>query len=198
MGKVYKYIIIFFLFFSVAIQATERPDIFLKRTVDEVTIFIEQNREMLQNDEGYLKEKVNELVMPKFDIILMSKLILGKKNWQTASESKRNQFQMAFRDLLIKTYMRSLLEYEGDKISFLPFKPGKKPSVARVKSVYAMTSGDEMPVYYRLKLDSKNKWKVFDVIFDGVSLLKNYRVDFREHIQNEGLDSLITALEEKT
>ena len=59
MGKVYKYIIIFFLFFSVAIQATERPDIFLKRTVDEVTIFIEQNREMLQNDEGYLKEKVN-------------------------------------------------------------------------------------------------------------------------------------------
>ena len=57
MGKVYKYIIIFFLFFSVTIQATEKPDIFLKRTVDEVTIFIEQNREMLQNDEGYLKEK---------------------------------------------------------------------------------------------------------------------------------------------
>ena len=161
MGKVYKYIIIFFLFFSVTIQATEKPDIFLKRTVDEVTIFIEQNREMLQNDEGYLKEKVNELVMPKFDIILMSKLILGKKNWQTASESTRNQFQMAFRDLLIKTYMRSLLEYEGDKISFLPFKPGKKPSVARVKSVYAMTSGDDMPVDYRLKLDSKNKWKFF-------------------------------------
>ena len=198
MIKIYKYIITFFFIFSGIAQATEKPDIFLKRSIDEITIFIEQNREMLKNDEGYLKEKVNELVMPKFNIVLMSKIILGKKNWQASTEAERTEFQGAFKDLLIKTYMRSLLEYEGDKINFLPYKIGKKPSVARVKSVYAMSSGDDMPVDYRLKLNSENKWKVFDVIFDGVSLLKNYRVDFQEHIRNKGLNSLITELKEKT
>ncbi len=198
MIKIYKYIITFFFIFSGIAQATEKPDIFLKRSIDEITVFIEQNREMLKNDEGYLKEKVNELVMPKFNIVLMSKIILGKKNWQASTEAERAEFQGAFKDLLIKTYMRSLLEYEGDKINFLPYKTGKKPSVARVKSVYAMSSGDDMPVDYRLKLNSENKWKVFDVIFDGVSLLKNYRVDFQEHIRNKGLNSLITELKEKT
>ncbi len=198
MIKIYKYIITFFFIFSGIAQATEKPDIFLKRSIDEITVFIEQNREMLKNDEGYLKEKVNELVMPKFNIVLMSKIILGKKNWQASTEAERTEFQGAFKDLLIKTYMRSLLEYEGDKINFLPYKPGKKPSVARVKSVYAMSSGDDMTVDYRLKLNSENKWKVFDVIFDGVSLLKNYRVDFQEHIRNKGLNSLITELKEKT
>ncbi|HIF36096.1 MAG TPA: ABC transporter substrate-binding protein, partial [Candidatus Thioglobus sp.] len=33
-----------------------------------------------------------------------------------------------------------------------------------------------------------------DIIIDGVSLLKNYRTDFQEHIQNNGINSLITEL----
>ena len=79
----------------------------------------------------------------------------------------------------------------------MPFKPGKRPTVAKVKSVYILP-GDDMPVDYRLKLNEKDEWKVFDVVFDGVSLLKNYRVDFQEHIRNEGLDSLIAALNSLT
>ncbi|MEC9206071.1 MAG: ABC transporter substrate-binding protein [Pseudomonadota bacterium] len=198
MGKIYKYIVIFFIAFSVTAQAAESPNAFLKRTVDEVTIFIEKNRAMLENDEAYLKEKVNELIMPKFDINLMSKIVLGKRNWQAATNKKKEEFQDTFKDLLIKTYMRSLLEYDGDKIEFLPYISGKRPNVAKVKSVYAMSGGDSMPVDYRLKLDSKNEWKVFDIIFDGVSLLRNYRADFQEHIKKEGLDSLIAALREKS
>ena len=197
MGKIYKYIIIFFLVFPLMAQASEKPDIFLKRTVDEITIFIDENRAMLESDENYLKEKVNELIMPKFNILLMAKIVLGKKNWLATTDVKKEEFQDTFKDLLIKTYMRSILEYNGDKIKFLPFKLGKRPTVARVKSIYIMP-GDDMPVDYRLKLNEKDKWKVFDVIFDGVSLLKNYRVDFQEHIKNKGLDSLIAALKNKS
>ena len=53
-------------------QASEKPDIFLKRTVDEITIFIDKNRAMLESDENYLKEKVNEIIMQKFNVILMA------------------------------------------------------------------------------------------------------------------------------
>lgn len=196
MGKIYKYIIVFFLVFPLMAQASEKPDIFLKRTIDEVTVFIDNNRTMLESDESYLKEKVNEIIMPKFNIILMAKIVLGKKNWLAATDAKKEEFQDTFKDLLIKTYMRSILEYDGDKIIFMPFKPGKRPTVAKVKSVYILP-GDDMPVDYRLKLNEKDEWKVFDVVFDGVSLLKNYRVDFQEHIRNEGLDSLIAALKNK-
>ena len=196
MGKIYKYIIVFFLVFPLMAQASEKPDIFLKRTIDEVTVFIDNNRTMLESDESYLKEKVNEIIMPKFNIVLMAKIVLGKKNWLAATDAKKEEFQDTFKDLLIKTYMRSILEYDGDKIIFMPFKPGKRPTVAKVKSVYILP-GDDMPVDYRLKLNEKDEWKVFDVVFDGVSLLKNYLVDFQEHIRNEGLDSLIAALKNK-
>ncbi len=89
--------------------------------------------------------------------------------------------------------MKSITVFDGDKIEFAPYTPGKRHDIAKVKSHY-VTSDGNIAVDYRLKLDSDGKWRVYDVVFDGVSLLKNYRVDFREHIQKDGLDSLINSL----
>ena len=41
-----------------------------------------------------------------------------------------------------------------------------------------------------------DEWKVYDIIFDGISLMKNYRADFREHVSENGIESLITSLRE--
>jgi phospholipid transport system substrate-binding protein len=59
-----------------------------------------------------------------------------------------------------------------------------------------LLSEGELPVNYRLKLNDA-KWRVFDIIIDGVSLLKNYRSDFRDHIERDGIDSLISELKAK-
>ena len=48
---------------------------------------------------------------------------------------------------------------------------------------------------YRL-IKKSDEWKVYDIIFDGISLMKNYRADFRDHVTNSGIDSLITSLRE--
>ena len=190
--KIYRYIIPLFLFFS-GVSEANQPDVFLKETVDKISHFITENKEMLENDEQYLKEKVNELVMPVLDIGLMSKIVLGKRNWIAANLKQQEAFESAFKDLLIRTYMKSLTEFDGEKIKFLPYKPGKKKNLAKIKSLYLIDGGD-IPVDYRLKVNSNNEWKVYDIVFDGVSLLKNYRTDFQEHIKNKGLDSLISEL----
>ena len=192
--KIYRYIIPLFLFFS-GVSEANQPDVFLKETVDKISHFITENKEMLENDEQYLKEKVNELVMPVLDIGLMSKIVLGKRNWIAANLKQQEAFESAFKDLLIRTYMKSLTEFDGEKIKFLPYKPGKKKNLAKIKSLYLIDGGD-IPVDYRLKVNSNNEWKVYDIVFDGVSLLKNYRTDFQEHIQNNGINSLIAELSE--
>ncbi len=89
--------------------------------------------------------------------------------------------------------MKSLTTFDGEKMKFMPFKAGKRPDIARVNSIYLLSEG-ELPVSYRLKFVESDGWKVFDIIIDGISLLKNYRTDFQEHIQNNGINSLITEL----
>ena len=181
-----------FLLFTITTNSSERPDDFLKDSVKEVSLLVSQNKERFEKDEDFLRMKMNEVVMPKLDIKLMSKIILGKKIWTNMSSLQQNDFVDAFKYKMTSTYMKSITAFDGEKIEFLPFKPGKKPNLAFVKSKYIMVSGD-IEVNYRLMKQNEG-WKVYDIIFDGISLMKNYRADFREHIDKNGIQSLIDIL----
>ena len=194
--KILKYIIAIFILFSSYSFASEGPDVFLKNSVKEISEFISENKDSLDSDENYLRTKVDELVIPKLDIELMSKIVLGKKNWTSMNPILRMKFQQAFRSLMVKTYMKSLTSFDGEKIKFLPYKKGKRPDIARVKSVYLLNEG-ELSVSYSLKLNKSAEWKVYDINIDGISLIKNYRSDFKSHIERDGIDSLIEELEAK-
>ena len=191
--KRFTYIITLFFLLSPALLAKESADTFIIKTVEEISAFITENKIMLENDEGYLRTKVDELVIPKLNISLMSKIVLGRDNWTSSNNYQKREFQKAFRSLMVRTYMKSLATFDGEKMKFMPFKAGKRPNIARVNSIYLLSEG-ELPVSYRLKFTKSDGWKVFDIIIDGISLLKNYRTDFQDHIQNNGINSLITEL----
>ena len=184
--KRFTYIIALFFLLSPALIAKESADTFVRKTVEEISTFISENKSMLENDEKYLRAKVDELVIPKLNISLMSKIVLGRDNWTSSNDYQKREFQKAFRSLMVRTYMKSLTTFDGERMKFMPFKIGKKPNIARVNSVYLLSDG-ELPVSYRLKFTESDGWKVFDIIIDGISLLKNYRTDFQEHIQNNGI-----------
>lgn len=194
--EIFKYIITIFIFFSSSSFADDGPDLFLKNSVKEISAFISENKEVLDSDENFLRSKVDELVIPKLDIELMSKIVLGKKHWTMMSTSQKKRFQQAFRGLMVSTYMKSLTSFDGEKIKFLPYEKGKRNDVARVKSVYLLNEG-ELHVSYSLKMNQSGSWKVYDINIDGISLLRNYRSDFRSHIDRKGMDSLIQDLESK-
>ena len=191
--KRFAYIITLFFLLSPALLAKESANTFIIKTVEEISAFITENKTMLENDEEYLRAKVDELVIPKLNISLMSKIVLGRDNWTSSNNYQKREFQKAFRSLMVRTYMKSLTTFDGEKMKFMPFKAGKRPDIARVNSIYLLSEG-ELPVSYRLKFTESDGWKVFDIIIDGISLLKNYRTDFQEHIQNNGINSLIAEL----
>ena len=194
--KFFKYIIIILVLYApTSVISQTNPDIFLKQSVEEVSLFISENKEQLERDDKFLEEKMNELVIPRFDIVLMAKITLGKSTWTSISENQKNRFVEAFKSLMVRTYMKSLTVFDGEKIKFLPYVTGKRLDVAKVKSIYLMNDGD-LPVNYRLKKNDKGDWKVFDIIIDGISLLKNYRTDFQNHVKNYGIESLIKKLDE--
>mgnify|MGYP006176098449 FL=1 len=194
--KIIKYIITIFLFFSITAYAEDSPDLFLKKSVREVAQFISENKETLENDESFLQAKVDELIIPKLDIQLMSKIVLGKKIWLSINSYQKDKFILAFRGLMVRTYMKSLTAFDGEKIKFEPYTKGKRPDVAQVKSSYLLSEGS-ISVNYRLKMNKLNEWKVFDISIDGISLLRNYRSDFQNHIEINGINSLISDLEDK-
>ena len=129
---------------------------------------------------------MNSQVMPKLDIELMSKIILGKKIWTTLSESQKNNFvESLFKYRMTSTYMKSITAFDGEKVVFLPYDPGPKKNLAYVKSKYLIPGGD-IAVDYRL-IKKSNSWKVYDIILDGISLMKNYRAILESMLKRRAL-----------
>ena len=174
--------------------SSDTPDGFLKDSVQEISLLVSKYKDRFETDEEFLRDKMNSSVMPKLDIKLMSKIILGKKIWTEMSESQKDDFVEAFQYRMTSTYMKSITAFDGEKVVFLPYKPGKRENIAYVKSKYLIPGGD-IAVDYRL-IKISEEWKVYDIIFDGISLMKNYRADFREHVSQNGIESLIISLRE--
>ena len=170
--------------------SSNTPDGFLKDSVQEISLLVSKYKDRFETDEEFLRDKMNSSVMPKLDIKLMSKIILGKKIWTEMSESQKDDFVKAFQYRMTSTYMKSITAFDGEKVIFLPYEPGKRENIAYVKSKYLIPGGD-IAVDYRL-IKKSEEWKVYDIIFDGISLMKNYRADFREHVSQNGIESLIT------
>ncbi len=174
--------------------SSNTPDGFLKDSVEEISLLVSKYKDRFETDEEFLRDKMNSSVMPKLDIKLMSKIILGKKIWTEMSESQKDNFVEAFQYRMTSTYMKSITAFDGEKVVFLPYEPGERENIAYVKSKYLIPGGD-IAVDYRL-IKKSEEWKVYDIIFDGISLMKNYRADFREHVSQNGIESLITSLME--
>ena len=174
--------------------SSDTPDGFLKDSVQEISLLVSKYKDRFETDEEFLRDKMNSRVMPKLHIKLMSKIILGKKIWTEMAESQKDDFVEAFQYRMTSTYMKSITAFDGEKVVFLPYEPGKRENIAYVKSKYLIPGGD-ISVDYRL-IKKSEEWKVYDIIFDGISLMKNYRADFREHVSQNGIESLITSLRE--
>ena len=153
-------------------------------------------RDALRNDPQAVYELVDRLVLPHFDFERMSRRVLGKKGWKTATPEQRAQFVTAFRTLLVRTYAVMLNEYRGQPLVWREPVPRKKDDEVVVPVTIELAGGQPAQVAYAMHGGGAD-WKVFDVALDGVSLVKNYRSSFRSKLARNGIDGLIASLEAK-
>lgn len=190
-------IIVFGLTLSVAIQAAAMgPAELVRQTSEKVLTTLEKNKSLYDKEPDRIYQLVDEIILPNLDFVAMSKLALGK-NWNQATPEQQKRFVEAFKSMLIRTYSKSLTEYSGQKIEFLPYRPDADGKMTtEVKSRILQANGPAIPIDYRLRLKD-DAWKVYDITIDGISLVTNYRNSFAGDIRAVGMDGLIDKLNAK-
>lgn len=195
MNKYIKLLLALFVLLSSfsSFAADISPDQLIKETSEKVLGALEQNKEKYAEQPEEIFKLVNDIILPHLDFRAMSKLALGK-NWRKANNDQQARFTDAFKSMLIRTYSKSLTEYAGQEIKFLPYRPpaeGKR--TVRVKTVIRQSSGPEIPINYSLRIKN-DIWKVYDIKIDGISLVTNYRNSFASDIRRVGIEGLIEKL----
>ncbi len=185
-----------FVYSSVAFAIDNRtPEQIVEETSTIVLNKINQENDRLREDPTLINDLINDTVIPTIDLNAMGKLILGKY-WKTASEAQRTRFITEFKDMLIRTYAKSLVDYGHAKVKVLP-KRGeqKKSKYHTVQTELDIGSGNTpLQVAYIFRQNKSNEWKVFDLAVDGLSLVKNFRTSFGQEIKETSLDALIERL----
>ncbi len=193
MNKLITILILTFCTVNTWVSAEEQtPEQIVEQTSSELLQIINQQSERIKTEEGYVNEVINNVILPLIDLQSMGKLILGK-HWKTASEEQREQFINQFKSMLVRTYAKSVADYGHAKVKVFPPQGEQKGKRHRVKSHLDIGSGAPLQVDYvfRRKDDS---WKVFDLVVDGLSLIKNFRTSFSQEISETSLDALINRL----
>ena len=129
-----------------------------------------------------------------FDFTELSKRTLGR-DWKKMSAAQQTEFVKLFKQLLQGVYADRLLEYSDQKVIFDKETMLKKGR-AEVQSYLQTSDGKKIPLFYRLT-DKGGSWKVYDVIIEGVSMVKNYRTQFRQILAKDSPDKLIEVLRDK-
>ena len=125
-----------------------------------------------------------------FDFTEMSRRALGR-HWQELSESQQREFVTLFADLLERAYVSKIEQYSGEKIDYVG--ESVEGDMATVKTQIVTKQATQVPVDYRL-LQKADRWLVYDVLVQGVSLVLNYRTQFDHILQTSSYDELVRRL----
>jgi phospholipid transport system substrate-binding protein len=182
---------------SLTNAANMGADVLIKQTSEKVLSTLDKNKKEYEADPGKVEQLIKEIILPLLDFKTMSKKALGKENWKKASDDQQTRFVDAFKGMLIRTYSKSLTEYAGQTIEFLPYKaPANGKKTTLVKTQVKPSNGPAIPIDYRLRIKGDD-WLVYDIKIDGISLVTNYRSSFTSDVSKVGMDGLIDKLNKK-
>jgi phospholipid transport system substrate-binding protein len=141
------------------------------------------------------RDEILNIVSEYFNFEAMAKRALGRP-WKEQTPVKREEFSQLFKQLLFNTYINRLENYTGSNERVLYDSEELDGDYGLVKS-HVLYEGDKnVSIDYRLHRDG-GKWKVYDVVVEGISFVDNYRSQFASILTNESFDSLLRRLRQK-
>lgn len=178
-----------------AMAGNPSPLQLVKDTTSQLLTAVREQKSDIDRDEGRLYTLIADIALPHFDFNRMSMWTLGPY-WRSATPGQRERFVAQFRQLLMRTYGHTLMEYRDTKIRYLPLLAAPDAQRVTVRCEAEQAGGNPIRLAYAMYLTGDG-WKVYDVQVEGVSLVTNYRSSFAAIIHHQGMEGLIRQLAEK-
>jgi phospholipid transport system substrate-binding protein len=139
------------------------------------------------------RRMLEEVIATRFDYAEMSKRALAAY-WVPLTAAERAEFVEVFKKFLSDRYAEKIEGYSGQQVVYLSERI--EGSYAEVRSELR-SEKTTIPLDYRLLL-KEGRWYAYDLIADGISLVKNYRSQFQQVIRDSSYQELVKKLRERS
>lgn len=175
-------------------QVSETPIEVVRSTLTNVFRILED--ETLKDPAKLIPRRhmLEEVIATHFDYTEMSKRALAA-HWVPLTAGERTEFVELFKSFLSDRYAEKIEAYSGQQVFYLSERI-EKNDYAEVRTELRSTKID-VPMDYRLHRKD-GTWHAYDLVVDGVSLVKNYRSQFEKIIRSDSYQELVRRLRART
>ena len=167
----------------------------LRARVDRVLAVLEDPALKQEARAADRRAAIRAIANELFDFRELSQRTLAR-HWQGRTQAERDEFVELFADLLERSYIGKIETYSGgERVQYLGESPDGDLVTVRTRIV--TKAGTEIPIDYRMHR-AGDRWLVYDVVIEGVSLVANYRTQFNRIIQQTSFKDLLAKLAAKT
>jgi phospholipid transport system substrate-binding protein len=166
----------------------------LRNATDRV-LKVLQDPELKQPAKGETRrQQIRAIANEIFDWHETGKRALAR-HWQGRSPKEQEEFSTLFADLIERSYIGKIEQYSGERIVYAG-ETVDGDAQATVKTKLITKSNTEIPIDYRMQKEG-DRWRAYDVVIEGVSLVSNYRTQFNKIIQQSGYAELVNKMQAK-
>jgi phospholipid transport system substrate-binding protein len=169
------------------------PQQIIEAQVNKVLDVLREPTSESESGKKVKEEKIWSIFDSIFDYTELSKRTLSR-NWKKLNGDQQKEFEELFRKLLGNVYMDRILAYQDEKVVFHRETVLAEDKVEVQSKV--LTGTKEIPMYYRM-IKKNDKWRVYDVVIEGVSMVMNYRSQFNNILAKKSPEELLMILRKK-
>jgi phospholipid transport system substrate-binding protein len=179
---------------AAAADVPATPDALIRQVSNEVIDTVKSDKAIQAGDLGRIIALVDAKVMPHVNFQRMTSSAVGR-HWRTATPEQQKRLQDEFKTLLVRTYAGALTQVKDQTVQLKPQRAGADDTEVVVRTEIK-GKGDPIQLDYRLE-KANAAWRIYDVNVLGVWLVEQYRGQFAQDINANGIDGLITKLAER-
>ncbi|MDD5350688.1 MAG: ABC transporter substrate-binding protein [Chthoniobacteraceae bacterium] len=174
----------------------QSPQAEVKATTDAILAQLKDPKVQGDDKKAERRQLVRAAMEKRFAWEDSARACLGPQ-WLKRTPAEKTEFVQLFSEFLKDTYSEKIATYYGD-LDSIAYRGEKilEGDYASVKMVLTTKAKVDHPVEYRMNKKADG-WKVYDVVIEGVSLVKNYRDQFDAIIAKSSYDGLIKEIKAK-
>jgi phospholipid transport system substrate-binding protein len=175
--------------------AMESPLELIRTTVNQVVAVLQTPALQGVEHRHERLEAVRKIVLPQFDWREVAKRSLGV-HWRARTEEERQEFTQLITTLVEQAYSGTIDRYSKD-VKFLFDQERLDGNFAEVDTRIVNPAQDKaFTLTYRLH-QVEGQWRIYDVVIENVSLVRNYRNQFHRIISRSSYANLVQQIKKK-
>lgn len=175
----------------------QNPYLLLEQVATKTFVRIKNEQTQIKQNPDMLKVIVEEELLPYIDYRFAALKVLGK-HYRKVPKERIPEYIEVFRTYLVATYAVALGQYEDQSVEFEPEKDYRKRKDVTVRALIKDPGRPDIKIAFKVRKDKRtNRWRAYDMVAEGISLLSSKRSELEAILRKDGLDKVIEVLNKK-